>query len=254
MAVLVGQDLHLDMAPVLDVPLEQHGVVTEGRRCLPTRGRDRSPQVRRRADDTHALAAAARCGLHQKRETDLLGHHREVGRRRVRGWHDGDSGGDGDDAGVVLAAHRVHHVGSRSDEHQPGVGDGACEGGALGEEPVAGVHRIRAGLPRSGQQRRDGEIGLGGGCGADPDRRVGLPHVGGVAVGVAVDGDAGEPLLGRGADHPEGDLATVRNEDGAESGHGRLTSGRRRSAARGPARSPQRPTPCPARGGCRPGR
>ena len=76
----------------------------------------------------------------------------------------GTPGRDRDVARGVLAAHLVHHVGGRADEDQPGVGDRAGEGGALGEEAVAGVDRVGAGRA-GGLEERGVEVGLGSGVG-----------------------------------------------------------------------------------------
>ena len=179
--------------PPLDVPLEQQRVVAEGGCRLSAGGsRRQSGRSAGVADDAHALAAAAGSGLDQQREADLGGDARR-GRRRARtvgGGHDRHAGRDRDLAGLVLAAHRVHDVGGRADEDEPGFGDSPGERGPLGQEAVAGVDRVGAGSVRRRRERRDRQVGLGGGGRADADRDVGLADVRRVPVGVAVDGDA----------------------------------------------------------------
>ena len=83
-AVVVGEDLHLDVAAVLDVLLDQDRVVAERREGLALGGGDRLVVVLGSADDAHPLAAAAGRGLDEHREGGVLpGRARRV-RRRVR--------------------------------------------------------------------------------------------------------------------------------------------------------------------------
>ena len=70
-AVLIGEDLHLDVPGRGDVAFEEEGVVAEGCRGLAPRSGDRRGESRRVVDDVHTLAAAA-CGrLDQHGEADL---------------------------------------------------------------------------------------------------------------------------------------------------------------------------------------
>ena len=91
------------------------------------------------------------------------------------------------------------------------------EVGVLGEEPVAGVDRLRAGLASGGEDRRRcrGRTARRGGR-PDPDGGVGLAHVRRLGVGVAVDGDRADAEAPQGADDAAGDLAAVGDEDGVE--------------------------------------
>ena len=104
------------------------------------------------------------------------------------------------------------------------VDDGLGEVGVLGEEAVAGVHAVGARAPRDVDQLVDGEVGLGRGRPAQRERLVGEPHERGVAVGVGVRGDAGQPRVATGADDADGDLTTVRDEDLAQARHGSASS------------------------------
>ena len=149
-AVLVGEDLDLDVPRPLHVPLQQQGVVAERGPCLPARRGDRRGQLRRRGHQPHALAAASGGRLDQQRVADLIrgvGQVR-VGRRlpgllAVTGQHR-HSGGQDRGLGPDLVAHRLDRGGGRADEGQAGRGAGASEGGVLRQEPVARVHRLRA--------------------------------------------------------------------------------------------------------------
>ena len=55
-AVRVGEHLHLDVARILDEPLDVHGRVGEVLLALPRRGREGALRLVGRADELHALA------------------------------------------------------------------------------------------------------------------------------------------------------------------------------------------------------
>ena len=169
--VAVGEHLDLDVAARLDVLLDDHGVVAEGRAGLASGGGDRVGVLTLAADDPHPLATATGSGLDEHREVEA----RRIG-LQVVGRDDGDPGGHGDLTGVVLAAHLLHHLGAGADEDDPGVLEGPREGGALGEEAVAGMDRVRPRRPGGPDDRVDVEVGL------DRDGLVGVVHVGRGAV------------------------------------------------------------------------
>ena len=161
-AVLVGEHLHLDVARMGQVFLEEHAAVAEGGLGLARRRRERLGQARLRLDHAHPAAAAARRRLDHQRKPDasgkLLGraivdrleprHHRNARVRRQAPRRD-------------LVAQRRHHVRRRPDEDHPGLADGAGEFGALGEKAVAGMNRVGAGGTRGLDDRGDIEIALG---------------------------------------------------------------------------------------------
>ena len=115
-----------------------------------------------------------------------------------------------------LVAHHVERALAGSDEHDARRRRRRGEIRVLGEEPVARVDRLRAGLAGGGEDRVDVEIGLRCGGRADAVRRVGLAHVRGLGVGVAVHGDRADAEAPQRADDAAGDLAAVRDEDGVE--------------------------------------
>ena len=89
---------------------------------------------------------------------------------------------------------------------------GLREVGVLGEEAVAGVDGVGAGLRGGVEDFVEHQVGLGGGLAAEGECLVGQPHERGVGVGLGVDGDAGQPgILGR-PDHPDRDLTAVGDE------------------------------------------
>jgi hypothetical protein len=88
-------------------------------------------------------------------------------------------------------------LGRRADEDQSGLGDGLGEVGVLGQEAVAGVDGVDAGLRRHLEDLVDVEVALGGGGRAEQVGLVGEADVRRVAVDLAVDRDAGRRARGR---------------------------------------------------------
>jgi hypothetical protein len=218
----VRQDLDLDVPWPCDVPLDQQRVVAERRAGLPPGRRERGGQVAGGANHPHALATPSGGGLNQDGNPRyvlnayflyqlFIAHSGQAGAGHHRYPCRGDRGLGGD-----LVAHRLDRVGRRADEHQAGHGDGAREGGVLGEEPVAGVDRRRPGRLRRGDDRVDVQVAVGGRRRADADGLAGLADVPRARVGVAVDGDAGDAEFAQRADDPDGDLAAVGHQDLAE--------------------------------------
>ncbi len=68
----IGEDLHLDMARVLDVFLDQHMVVAEAGGSLGPRRGKCAGKIPGLFHEAHALAAAAGAGLDEDRIADLL--------------------------------------------------------------------------------------------------------------------------------------------------------------------------------------
>ena len=109
------------------------------------------------------------------------------------------------------------------DEGEPRVLAGAGEPGMLGEEPVAGVHGVRAAAPRRVEEQVDAEVGVGRGGPVEPDDRVGVGDVGQVNVGVGAHRDGlGPPGLRR-ADHARRDLRPIGDEEPPDRAHIRKT-------------------------------
>ncbi|OSY53894.1 hypothetical protein BG846_00430 [Streptomyces fradiae ATCC 10745 = DSM 40063] len=241
-AVRVGQELHLHMASALQVRLGEDLAVAERRQGLGPRGGQLPRQRRHLPYDPHAPAAAPGRGLDQ---------HGQVGlgqRVRVERFDAQQPFRAG------LGRHRLDGPGRRAHPGQPGRLDLAREGGALGEEPVAGVHGVGAGREGRGDDEVAAQVGVGGGRARQPHGRVGLPHVQGARVRVGVHGDRADAEVAAGAEDAAGDLTAVGDEQGLD--HGSLTSGRRRSR-----RGRPRPVRCgwptgTSRGrcGCRAGR
>ena len=121
-----------------------------------------------------------------------------------------------------LVAHRLDGARVGADEDDAARGERLREGGALGEEAVAGMHRLGAGLLAGGDDLVDQQIGLRGGRRPDGDRLVGHFDVQRVLVGFRIDRDRLHAHLARGLDDAAGDLAAVGDQDLVE--HWRLGS------------------------------
>jgi hypothetical protein len=183
---------------------------------------ERPLRLVRRLDELHPLAAASRRRLHDQRVADLVAQaqHLVDGLHRVgRPRDDRDARGLHRRACRRLRAHQLDRGAGRADPGQPRVLDGAREGRVLGEEPVPGMDRLRAGAGRGLQDPLHEEVALGGRPRTDQVGLVRDPDVQRVAVGLRVDRDRSDPELAERPEDPDGDLAAVRDEDFGEGRH-----------------------------------
>ena len=110
---------------------------------------------------------------------------------------------------------------------------GLGEVGVLGEEAVARVHRVGAGLLGDRDDLGDVEVGVGRRRAAQRVRLVGEPDEQRVAVGLGVDRDAADPGVLAGPDHADRDLTAVGDQDLLQRGSGTRAGYRSRHAAQG---------------------
>ena len=218
-AVLVAEHLDLDVARIDDELLDEDAVVAEGRLRLGTGAGKALRHLDTRMRDAHALAAAAGGRLDHHRIADLVGD----AHRGVVVLDDAEMAGNGRDLGggrrllrFDLVAHGGDRPGVRADEHDAGFRQRRREGLTLGEEAVAGVHRLGTGRLAGGDDLVDDEIALGRGRRAD--RNGGIRHldVQRILVGVGVDGDGLDPHPAGGLDDPAGDFAAVGDQNALE--------------------------------------
>ncbi len=214
--VVVGQDLKLDVAGLLDVLLDKDAPVAERGRGLPLRPVHRPRKMFGLVDDPHALAAAPGRRLDEHRIANVLGDllplfraGDRVGRagrhRHPRLLHELTGG--------RLVPHRPDRRRRRPHEVNAGLGAGLREGRVFRQEAVAGMDGVGPAAARRLQDRLRVEVRLCGLRRADVVRLVRPPHVGRGAVRRAVDGDRVEALLVTGAQDPHGNLPTVGNEN-----------------------------------------
>ena len=136
----------------------------------------------------------------------------------VGAGHDRNAEFLGGALGGDLVAHQPDMLGTRADEMHIVLAEDFGEAGILGEEAVAGMHRVGAGDLAGGEQRRNIEIAVLGGGRADADALVGEPHMHRVFVGGRMHRDGGDAELLAGAQHPQRDLSPVGDEDFVEHG------------------------------------
>ncbi len=186
LAVLVGQDLHLDVARVLDELLEIHGAVAERGFGLRARGVKTGDERRLVARDAHAASAAARRGLDHHRVTDLL---RDVERallvvdRAVRSGHDGNTGFFRELSCGDLVAELRDRLRLGTDEVDLARAAHLGEVRVLRQESVARMDRFDVGHFGGGDDRRNVEVRLRARRRTDADRVVRLPQMYRVGVG-----------------------------------------------------------------------
>ncbi len=215
-SVRVGEYLNLDVAWILEIPLDVDRRVGEVRLAFATRRVERLRRLVGGAHDLHALAAAAGGGLDQQRVAELGPEQRDLvgGVDRVgRAGNDRDAGGLHGLAGLRLRAHQLDRGGRGPDPGEPGRLHCTGEARVLGQEPVPGMHRLGAGTPGRGQQLVEDEVAVGG---RQPAERLGfvcVAHVEGRAVGVGVDGNRGNAEFAQRPADAQGDLSAVGNED-----------------------------------------
>ena len=219
----IAEHLELDVARRIDVFLDEHPRIAERGLCLAPRGGERIVEIGVLVDPPHAAAAAARHRLDEHGIADLIGLSLEEGVRldvAVIAGHDRHARLLHQRLGAVLEAHGADRRRRRADEGDAGAQRGFREVGILGEEPVAGMDALRAGLAGDLDQALDVEIALA--RRRRPDR-IGLvagAHMQRLGIGLGIDRDGAhaEPLRGAGDAH--GDLAAIRDEDGGEHGRG----------------------------------
>jgi len=223
-AVRVGEHLDLDVARVGEVALEVDGRVGEELLALARGALEGGLQLVLGERDAEALAAPAARGLDRDRVADLvLGDARgrlEVGHGLGRAGHDRDAGRLHELARAGLGPHRLDRAGRRADEGDALVLQALHERCVLGEEAVAGVDGLGAGLADDTQDAVDVEVALGRRRGAEQVGLGGPLDVQGVAIELRVHGDRRDPELVERADDADGYLAAIGDQDLREHGRG----------------------------------
>ena len=212
-AVLVGEDLHLDVLGLLEVFFDEDVVVAEGLAGLVLHQLVVLAELLVGVGAAHAPAAAAGCRLKQHRIAGLPGDGDGLLHIGHRGGAAGDhrhAAGPGHLLGVELIPHLVQHRTGRADEDEARLLTGAGEVGVFREEAVARVDGVDLLSLGKGDDLLDAEIG--------PERaavfadEVGLVRFGaeeGQLILLGIDGDGAHPGVKAGAEHPDGDFAPV---------------------------------------------
>ena len=222
-AVPVGEHLHLDVARAGERAFQQQAPVAEGVLGLRARGFQRGGQFGLVAHQPHAASAAAGRGLDHHRITDGI---RRVAKRAVAlvgpviARNDRYTGAARNAFRLRLVAHLADHRRRRPDPGQARIDHTFGEVRVLGEEAVARMHAVRAGLLRGGDDRRAVQIRLARARRADPHRRIRLAHVQGFAIRIGIDRNRAHAHALRGADDAARDLAAIGDQ---QRPHGRAT-------------------------------
>ena len=147
---------------------------------------------------------------------------RACSRRFVRGWKQCRAGQQGHAALLGNGARRVLQAeiaqlgGRGTNEHDAASGAGFGKCGALTEEPIARVNRLRARAEGGVEQRLHREITLRRGGRTDLDRFIRRAHMQRVPVRRRVDGHRRDAHAPQGADDAAGDGAAIGDENFAK--------------------------------------
>ena len=215
-AVMIAEDLELDVARRLEVLLDVDVADAERRFRLALRRLERVRQVGRLLDDAHAAAAAAGDRLDDDRIADLL---RDLGRalfaldRTVAAGQHRHAGLLHRPARLGLVAEQANHARVGADEADVARLADFGEVGALRQEAVAGMQRVGAGDLGGADDRRDVQVAVAAARRADADVLIGEAHVQRVLVGLRVDGHGLDAQLAAREDHAQRDLSTIGDQD-----------------------------------------
>ena len=224
-AVLVGGDLHFDVAGAGDEALDEERAVAEGGLGFAGAALEGVGDLVGVSNSAHAASAAAGDGLdHHWAAAQLV----EESARAVEvdgvvaAGEDRRAAGGGEGAGAGFVAEQGERGGGGADEGDAGLFAGAGEVGVFGEEAVAGVDGVAVVLAGALDDLGDVEVG-GGADSVERDLEVGVLDVLGGCVVVGVDGGGGDLEFGGGAEDADGDFAAVGDEqalDGVLVRHG----------------------------------
>ena len=160
----VPHDLHLDMTPAADRPLQEHGGVTRGLLRLRSRPLEGLVELVGRLHPADPAPAAARGGLDHQRVADpfrVLAGLLHVGHRATAPRGQRHAGLLGQPLRRDLVPEPVHHLGRGTDEDDVEVAAQAGEVGLLGHEAPSGPHRV--GARRRQRPLQLGVVEVGGG-------------------------------------------------------------------------------------------
>ena len=227
LAVLVGDDLYLDVTAALHLALEEETTVAKGRfgfgaggaQCVGQRGRIRH--------DADTAAAAASGRLDHQRIADPFGARRgRIADLAVAPGRDRDAERLGQPLGFDLVAEPAHRRRRRAEEDDPGRRQALDELGVFGDEAPAGPHRVRSAAPQRLEHALVVEVGR------HLVRRRAQRHG---AVGMAHEGRV---ALRRGIERQGAQIGAFRSPQclhRADAAHGRLAAVDDREAVKGAA-------------------
>ena len=211
-ALPVGEHLDLHVAGRENELFQVHAGIAEGLPRLRRGGLQRRLQLLGLVHHPHALASAAGRRLHQHGVAELPRQRErraQVAHRLLPARHDRNVGLPHPPPGLGLVAHGPDGGGGRADEDETGVHHRLGERRALGQEAVAGVHRVGTGALSRLEQSLDHEIALARRGRSDRHREIGGADVRRGPVGCGVDGDRLETFFVTRADDAKSDFAAI---------------------------------------------
>ena len=196
------------------VPLQVHGVPSEGSARAIRAGADCFHELPLVVRHLHADSAAAARGLDEQRKPDDARFvDRQLGRHvPFRTRDDRNSRIAHHRARLRLVLDRAHRAGRRADEHQSGGRARLREIRLLGEEAVPRVNRLRAGALRGIDHFLRVQVALPSRRRTEPHRLIALLDVKRALVRVRVDRDRAHAQRASSTRHAAGDLAAVGDE------------------------------------------
>ena len=237
-AVLVAQNLHLDMPGAQDHLFQIALAIAKGGLCLAPAFTHLVGQLLGAIDRAHAAPAAAPAGLQHQRIAHLGGltaHLVHIVAQHFGGGNDRHAGRNRHAPRRSLVAQRPHGGRRGADEGDARAFAGIDEIGVLGQKAISGVDRIGPRQLGDADDLGDAEVGPHGRHPlADPVGLVGLEAVQAQLVFLGKDRDGFLAHLIGGAHDANGDLAAVGDEDLLEVRHGRTLRANDRPTLRVP--------------------
>ena len=138
---------------------------------------------------------------------------RLIAQRFVGAGHDRNSSFDGGLPRGGLAAHQRDGFRRRSDERQAGVAARGGEIFVLGEETVARMHGVGAGLLRGIDDRVDAQVAFAWSARTDGPRLVGEPHVQRGPIALRIHGSRRDAHVAARTNDAHTNLAAIGDED-----------------------------------------
>ena len=212
-AVLIGQDLHLDVLGLLQILLHKDIAAAEGLLRLAVYQLIGGLDLLRPVAAAHTASAAAGGGLQNDGEAEADGlFQRVVGvpQRLGAAGDDGHAALDGDLLGAELIAHLGQHIGGRAHEQDAVFLARPGKIGVLGQKAVAGMDGGDA--PAAGKADDAGDVQISAQGRLLLTHQIRLVRLGAeqrIGILVGIDGHGMKPQIVAGAENTHRDLAPV---------------------------------------------
>src|SRR5204862_1062862 len=215
-AVVIAENLELDMARRLDVLLDVDVGDAEGRFRFALRDLDRVRQLRRRPHHPHPASAASRRRLDDDGKADVLRYLQRLvftvdwavaaGQdRHTRLLHHSPGAG--------LVAHQPDHLGIGTDEPDVTRFAHFRQIRAFRKKSVSGMNGVGPGDFSGADYRGDVQVAVRAARRTDADVLVGEANVQGVLVCDRIHRDGFDAELAAGKNNPQRDFSAVRDQD-----------------------------------------